>query len=101
MTFARSGKNRTATGRAATYIAAAYMGAAGTVLFIVGETLELPDFVRGLAIGVMLGALVLLFLRKLRDEYFEQLWNVGTSWAFATCVTLFLAAPFVAEALGG
>jgi hypothetical protein len=99
--LAPSEKNRTATHRAATYVAAAYMGAAGTVLFILGEAMQLPDFVRGLSIGVMLGALALLFLRKLRDEYFDRLWNAGTSWAFATCVALFLAAPFVAEALGG
>ena len=89
-----------AESRAAMYMAAAHMGAAGTVLFIVGETVSLPDFVRGLAIGVMLGSLVLLLIRKLRDEYFDGLWNVGTSWAFATCVTLFLAAPLVARVLG-
>lgn len=76
------------------------MGAAGTVLFIVGETVELPDFVRGLSIGIMLASLVLLFWRRLRDEYFERLWNAGTSWAFAACVALFLAAPFVAKAHG-
>lgn len=86
--------------RASMYIAAAYWGTIGTILFIAGETLMLPDFLRGVALGLMLGSLVLLFVRRLRDEYFERLWNVGTSWAFATCVALFLAAPFVAKALG-
>lgn len=100
MIFACRDKPTTAESRAATYMAAAHMGAAGTVLFIAGETIALPDFVRGLAIGVMLAALILLFVRRLRDEYFERLWNVGTSWAFATCVALFLAAPFVAKVLG-
>jgi hypothetical protein len=82
------------------YIAAAYGGTIGTILFIAGETLVLPDFLHGVALGLMLGSLALLFVRRLRDEYFERLWNVGTSWAFATCVALFLAAPFVAKALG-
>ena len=100
MISTRSRRQTPAESRAAMYMSAAYLGAAGTALFIVGETARLPDFVRGLAIGVMLGSLVLLLIRKLRDEYFERLWNAGTSWAFATCVVLFLAAPFVARMLG-
>lgn len=100
MIFAKP-RPRTANDRAATYMAAATMGAAGTVLFIVGEVTLLPDFLRGLSIGVMLASLGLLFMRKLRDEYFERLWNVGTSCAFAVAVALFLAAPFLAEASGG
>ena len=100
MIFARSCARTTAESRAATYMAAATMGAAGTVLFFVGEVVKLPDFVRGLSIGVMLAALVVLFVRKLRDEYFERLWNAGTTWAFTACVVLFLAAPFIAKGLG-
>ena len=100
MIFTGNRLKQTADSRAAMFIAAGYLGAAGTLLFIAGEVLLLPDFVRGLAIGVMLGSLVLLLIRRLRDEYFERLWNVGTSWAFAVCVTLFLAAPFVARAFG-
>lgn len=96
----RSEARHSAAHRASIYMAAANMGAGGTVLFFVGELVELPDFLRGLSIGVMLAALALLFLRKLRDEYFERLWNAGTSWAFGACVALFLAAPFVAKALG-
>lgn len=99
MIFARS-RCQTAESRAATYMAAAYMGAAGTVLFLVGELVVLPDFLRGLAIGIMLASLLVLFVRKLRDEYFERWWNVGTGWAFAVCVALFLAAPFVAKTQG-
>lgn len=100
MILASHNKQPGADKRAAMYIAAAYWGALGTILFIAGETLVLPDFLRGVALGLMLGSLVLLFVRRLRDEYFERLWNVGTSWAFAACVALFLAAPFVARAVG-
>lgn len=86
--------------RAAAYMMAGHMGAAGTALFFAGQAFSLPDFIQGFAIGIMLASLTVLLLRKLRDEYVQQLWNRGVSWAFVAVVVLFLAAPFVAKITG-
>ena len=101
MIFARRQDRGTAERRAAAYIMAAHMGAAGTGLFFAAQWIALPAFVRAFAIGVMLASLTVLLIRKLRDEYFQRLWNAGTPWAFVTIVVLFLAAPFAAKIVGG
>jgi peptidoglycan/LPS O-acetylase OafA/YrhL len=83
--------------RASMYMAAAHMGAIGTPLLLAALFLGWPDFVHGFAIGILLVSLSLLLWRRLRDEYIEQLWNAGTSWAFAAIVLCFLFLPFYQE----
>lgn len=100
MIFTRRDHCSPAENRAAAYMMAAHMGAAGTGLFFLSQGVDLPDFVKGFAIGIMLASLAVLLIRKLRDEYFQQLWNAGASWAFVTTVILFLAAPFAAKIVG-
>lgn len=77
------------------YLTAAVMGLAGTVTFMVAETFGLPAFISGLSVGILLVALVLLLVRRLRDEYIEQLWNAGASWAFVAVVLTFIFTPFL------
>lgn len=83
------------------YLTAAVMGFAGTIVAIAGELFALPDFVRGFALGILLVSLLLLLLRRLRDEYIEQLWNSGVSLAFVAVVLAFLFAPFIEGFLDG
>ena len=80
--------------RTSMYLTAAVMGLAGTVTAIAATAFDLPDFIKGFAVGILLVALVLLLRRRLRDEYIEQLWNAGTSWAFAAVVLAYLFTPF-------
>ncbi|MEL7689617.1 hypothetical protein [Citromicrobium bathyomarinum] len=77
------------------YLTSAVMGFVATILYILAATLDWPDFIRGLSIGVLLVSLLMLLLRRMRDEYIEQLWSAGTGLAFAAVVVIFLAAPFV------
>ena len=79
--------------RARMVMVAAYVGPLGTALLALSLLLHLADFLRGLGVGLLLGSLVILLWRKLRDEYFEQLWAGGASWAFAAVVIWALAAP--------
>ena len=72
--------------RAHMVMVAAYMGAIGTVLMALALALHWPDFVRGLAAGILMACLVILLWRKLRDEYFEGLWFAGASWAFVAVI---------------
>lgn len=83
------------------YLTSAVMGFAATILMIAGQILDLPDFVKGVAIGLMLVSLLTLLVRRLRDEFIDQLWHAGTSLAFAAVVIVFLASPFVEGIVDG
>ena len=77
------------------YLTSAVMWFAGTVVAIAGDMFALPDYLRGFAFGILLVALALLLLRRMRDEYIEQLWNAGVSLAFVAVVLAYLFAPFL------
>lgn len=76
------------------YLIMAHCGAIGAAGVVVTFGLSLPDFVKGVSIGVMIAPLAVMLTRRLRDEYIEQLWRAGTSFAFVAVVLVFLAAPF-------
>ena len=90
-----------ATDRTRLYLIAAQLGAFATALMVLARILAWPDFVQGFAIGVLLGSLMLLFRRKLRDEYIQSFWNAGVSAAFVAMVLWFLFGPFLTVALNG
>ena len=79
--------------RAHMVMMAAYVGAAGTILLAASLAFHLPDFVRGVGPGLLVGSLFILLWRSLRDEYFEQLWAAGTSWSFIAVVAWTIAVP--------
>lgn len=81
------------------YMTAAHMGAIGTPLLLAAIILHWPDFVYGFMIGLLIVSLSMILWRRLRDEYIEQLWNAGTSWALAAIVLCFLFLPFFREVL--
>ncbi len=83
------------------YLTSAVMGFAATILMVAAQALDWPDFVKGLSIGLMLVSLLTLLVRRLRDEYIDQLWHAGTSLAFAAVVIVFLASPFVEGVVDG
>jgi hypothetical protein len=87
--------------RTSIYMTAAHMGALGTPLLLAALLLHWPDFVHGFSIGLLVVSLTLLLWRRLRDEYIEQLWNAGTSWAFAAIVLCFLLLPFYQDMAAG
>ena len=67
------------------YLYAAHAGALLLAAAVAAPALGAPDFFQGLPVGMLLAILVILFSRKLRDEYIERLWNAGTAAAlFAT-----------------
>ncbi len=81
--------------RTRTYLIMAHLGAAATAGVCVSFGLDLPDFVKGLGIGLMVVPLAVMLLRRFRDEYIETLWQSGTSLAFAAVVFGFLLLPFL------
>ncbi len=83
-----------ASHRATLYLSMSYLGAAAAAVLILALTFDWPDFVHGFAIGALLVSLLLLLRRKLRDEYFDELWKAGASLAFVVTVVWFLFAPF-------
>lgn len=83
------------------YLTSAVMGFGATILLIVAAVLDWPDFVKGLSIGLLLVSLLTLLVRRLRDEYIQQLWNSGTSMAFAAVVIVFLFSPFIEGVIDG
>ena len=91
----------TAEKRTRLYLAAANMGAAAIILFVAARLLDWPDFVKGLSVGILLVSLIMLLVRKLRDEYVERLWASGTSLAFAVLVVWFLVTPFAEGLIDG
>jgi glucan phosphoethanolaminetransferase (alkaline phosphatase superfamily) len=70
------------------------MGAAATAVIIPARALDWPDFVQGLAFGVLLVSVVMLLRRRLRDEYIDGLWNSGTTFAFVALLFWYILAPF-------
>lgn len=57
--------------------------------------LDFPDFVKGFAVGMLVVLVLVLFWSKLRDEYIQRLWNVGTAAAFIVTLGLTLLADIV------
>lgn len=80
--------------RTRTYLIMAHFGALATVCVLLSFGLDLPDFVKGLSIGMMVVPLVVMHVRRWRDEYIDTLWQAGTSLAFAAVVVGFLVLPF-------
>ena len=81
--------------RARIYLTCAHMGAIATALLIVASIAPLPDFDRGLSVGVLLVSLIVLLVRRRVDEYIDGLWASGASFAFVAMVVWFLFAPFL------
>lgn len=81
--------------RTKTYLIAAHMGALATASVLLTFGLDMPDFVKGLSIGLMIVPLVVMLIRPFRDEYVETLWQSGTSLAFAAVIVGFLALPML------
>ena len=77
------------------YLIMAHLGGLATIGVLVAYGFALPDFVKGLTIGIMIAPLAVMLIRRLRDEYIETLWQSGTSLAFAAVVIVFLALPFL------
>lgn len=77
------------------YLIMAHLGGLATVGVFVAYGFALPDFVKGVTIGVMVVPLAVMLIRRFRDEYIETLWQSGTSLAFAAVVIVFLALPFL------
>jgi hypothetical protein len=76
------------------YLIMAHLGGLATVSVVLTHGFGLPDFVKGLSIGLMIVPLVIMLVRRFRDEYIETLWQSGTSLAFAAVVAVFLVMPF-------
>ncbi len=85
----------TAEKRTKLYLTQAHLGAAATVGVALAFAMGLPDFVKGLTIGLMVVPLAVMLFRRFRDEYIETLWNAGTSLAFAVLVIGYLLLPFL------
>ncbi len=83
----------TAEKRTKIYLAQAHVGALATIGVVSSFALGLPDFVKGLSIGLMIIPLIGMLIRRFRDEYIETLWQSGTSLAFAAMVFGFLILP--------
>lgn len=79
--------------RTGLYLIMAHLGALAAVGVLVSFGFDLPDFVKGLTIGIMVAPLAVMLIRGLRDEYIEQLWQAGTSWAFVAIVFGYLVLP--------
>ncbi len=81
--------------RTRVYLIMAHFGALATICVFLSFGLDLPDFVKGLSIGMMTVPLVVMLIRRFRDEYIETLWQAGTSLAFAAVVIGLVALPFL------
>lgn len=75
------------------YLIMAHLGGLATLSVFLTFGFELPDFFKGLSIGLMIVPLIVMLIRRFRDEYIETLWQSGTSLAFAALVFGFLALP--------
>lgn len=85
----------TAEKRTKLYLTQAHVGALAMIGMMLSYALDLPNFVKGLSIGLMIIPLGVMFIRRFRDEYIETLWHAGTSLAFAGMVFGFLGMPFL------
>ena len=77
------------------YLTQAHVGALATIAVLMSIGLGFNDFFKGLSVGIMIIPLIVMLIRRLRDEYIETLWQAGTSLAFATVVFCFLILPFL------
>ena len=85
----------TAEKRTKIYLTQAHLGALAMIGVVLAYALDLPDFVKGLSIGLMVVPLGVMLIRRFRDEYIETLWNAGTALAFAVLVIGYLLLPFL------
>lgn len=58
----------------------------------------LPDFVQGLAAGIIVASAAFMFLHHGRDEYTRTIWNAGTSAGFSV-VIVWLSAMALARGI--
>jgi hypothetical protein len=86
--------------RTALFMTMVHVGAAATVLLLATLVFDLPDFIDGLPLGILLISIGVILRRKLRDEYIEGLWSAGTTFAFTAVLLAFLLAPAVAGLAG-
>lgn len=76
------------------YLYFAHAGAAGLLGLAAAYALSAPDFVKGLLVGMLLVFVLVLFRRRMRDEYIERLWNAGTAYAFIVTIILTIFGDF-------
>lgn len=79
----------------------AYLGMAGTVLLALALAFDWPDFLKGLPLGILFVSLFLMLWRKLRDEYFEELWAAGASVAFVATLAWSFLVPVIESLVEG
>ncbi len=77
------------------YLIMAHLGGLATIGVFLSFGLDLPDFIKGVSMGLMVVPLAVMLIRRFRDEYIETLWQSGTSLAFAGMVFGFLGLPFL------
>ncbi|NCP17888.1 MAG: hypothetical protein GW855_01860 [Erythrobacter sp.] len=91
--------------RYAMFVTMVHTGALATLLLFATIIFDLPGFVDGLPIGLLLVALGVILNRKLRDDYVEQLWKAGTAAAFIAVIACSLVLPvaygMLDDVLGG
>jgi hypothetical protein len=90
----------TAETRSNLFFAMVHAGALAAALLLITLTFDLPDFVDGLPQGMLLVSLAVIMLRRLRDEYVEELWRAGTRTAFIAIVVACLVLPLAAGLTG-
>ncbi len=86
--------------RAGLFFTMVHIGALATVLLIATLVFDLPDFVDGLPQGLLLVSVGVIMVRRLRDEYVDELWRAGTTAAFVFVVAAFLVFPLIAGISG-
>lgn len=74
-------------------LTASWLGAFGTAFLAAALLLQMPDFFRGVGVGLTVASLFVLLLRGLRDEYLQGLWSAGASWAFVAIVVWVTGVP--------
>ena len=85
----------TSISRPQKYLWAAHAGALVLITSIAAHALDMPDFFKGLSLGILLALIVILFRSRLRDEYIERLWNAGTAAAFLAALLCTLGVELV------
>ena len=84
-----------AESRSALFFTMVHAGALAAALLLASLLFDLPDFVDGLPHGMLLISLAVIMIRRLRDEYVEDLWRAGTGTAFVAIVAGCLVLPLV------
>lgn len=90
----------TAETRSNLFFAMVHAGAFAAALLLATLTFDLPDFVDGLPQGMLVVSLGVIMMRRLRDEYVEDLWRAGTRTAFVAIVIACLVLPLAAGMAG-